>query len=707
MKKILLLLLPALLSLNISKAQTALDFEYAEYVTISNPTNSLDFNGTSSFTLEAWINPGVISSQNYGALIEKSSGQIFDFSGMNPYFQTWGLVFNSNAILTFRAGNTTIASTTLLPDNQWSHVAATFDGVNLKLYYNGVLEASGIATGNTPLGGIVKISHPEEGLLGLKDDIRIWDVAKTQSDIQSNMNVCLTGVEPNLIAQFDFEDGIGSSTLTDKTGNGHNGSLVSMDANSDWVGGYGSCFTACLVDQTVSGDTSFLCSGSTDINVASSETGVLYYLRDNADNSIVSSPVAGTGTGISLNTGTISTTTTYNVHATNQTTALDLDGLDDYITLGDLNFISAGNASEYTVETWIKLDSYNPGYSWVFGDEITSNRGILFEISPTGYITAFHPGVGRQSSTNIQVPLGVWTHIALVQSSGSNGAVNSYVNGEFDDTLLGASNLNTETNSTTFIGIFPGGGRYLDGQIDDLRTWNIARSQSEIKANMLTCMSGTEVGLSNYYNFEDGTGSSVLNDLTSNNNNGTLTNMDAATDWVAGSSVCASCELEMTTTPTVTINPLNNTITQNTGVLTANQGSATYQWYECPNTLLSGETNQSFTPTVIGDYKVEITLSTCTVDSACENVAVLGSEDFENITKFSIYPNPTSGLLNINTSFDGQFIIVNQLGQIVHSFKATSNIENVINVENLANGIYFVKEINETLINSQKLIIKK
>ena len=89
------------------------------------------------------------------------------------------------------------------------------------------------------------------------------------------------------------------------------------------------------------------------------------------------------------------------------------------------------------------------------------------------------------------------------------------------------------------------------------------------------------------------------------------------------------------------------------------------------------------------------------------DASLLGTEDFENITKFSIYPNPTSGLLNINTSFDGQFIIVNQLGQIVHSFKATSNIENVINVENLTNGIYFIKEINETLINSQKLIIKK
>jgi hypothetical protein len=158
---------------------------------------------------------------------------------------------------------------------------------------------------------------------------------------------------------------------------------------------------------------------------------------------------------------------------------------------------------------------------------------------------------------------------------------------------------------------------------------------------------------------------------------------------------------------TVNVTTVNNTITQNSGILTANQTGATYQWYECPSTLLSGETNQSFTPTVIGNYKVEITFSTCTVQSACENVTVLGAEDFENVTKFSIYPNPTSGLLNINTSFDGQFIIVNQLGQIVHSFKANSNVENVINVENLTNGIYFVKGINETQTNSRKLIIKK
>ena len=86
---------------------------------------------------------------------------------------------------------------------------------------------------------------------------------------------------------------------------------------------------------------------------------------------------------------------------------------------------------------------------------------------------------------------------------------------------------------------------------------------------------------------------------------------------------------------------------------------------------------------------------------------LLGIEDFENNIKFNIYPNPTNGLLNIKTSFDGNFLIINQLGQIVHSFKASSNIENIINIENLTNGIYFIKGINDTKVKSQKLIIKK
>ena len=65
---------------------------------------------------------------------------------------------------------------------------------------------------------------------------------------------------------------------------------------------------------------------------------------------------------------------------------------------------------------------------------------------------------------------------------------------------------------------------------------------------------------------------------------------------------------------------IDSNVTQSTGILTATQSGATYQWYSCPNTLLSGETNQTYIPSIVGDYKVDITVGGCTVTSNCINV---------------------------------------------------------------------------------------
>lgn len=64
-----------------------------------------------------------------------------------------------------------------------------------------------------------------------------------------------------------------------------------------------------------------ICSAaSSNIQITSSQTGVSYQLRNNADNSLVGSAVAGTGGTINLPTGSLSATTTFNVLATNTTT---------------------------------------------------------------------------------------------------------------------------------------------------------------------------------------------------------------------------------------------------------------------------------------------------------------------------------------------------------------------------------------------------
>jgi len=70
------------------------------------------------------------------------------------------------------------------------------------------------------------------------------------------------------------------------------------------------------IGLTVSAQSSSVCSsGSTNILVASSETGVSYQLRNNSDNSLVGSAVSGTGSTISLPTGSLTSSTTFNVLA--------------------------------------------------------------------------------------------------------------------------------------------------------------------------------------------------------------------------------------------------------------------------------------------------------------------------------------------------------------------------------------------------------
>lgn len=68
-----------------------------------------------------------------------------------------------------------------------------------------------------------------------------------------------------------------------------------------------------------------VCSGSaTNIQVANSQSGVMYQLRNDADDSVVGVPVAGTGGTIDLPTGNLSSTTTFNVLADNGTCSIEL-----------------------------------------------------------------------------------------------------------------------------------------------------------------------------------------------------------------------------------------------------------------------------------------------------------------------------------------------------------------------------------------------
>ena len=139
---------------------------------------------------------------------------------------------------------------------------------------------------------------------------------------------------------------------------------------------------------------------------------------------------------------------------------------------------------------------------------------------------------------------------------------------------------------------------------------------------------------------------------------------------------------------------IDNTVTQTAGILEAVQTGATYQWYQCPNTILTGKTNQTFTPTVVGDYKVEISLGGCFNTSTCVTVTILENNSFD-ATNFVFYPNPTSDILYItNGNLIDEVEVSNMLGQQIISTKFKSN-EVELRLTILPAATYFIKVKSE------------
>src|SRR5262249_36486869 len=89
-----------------------------------------------------------------------------------------------------------------IPVNQWTHLAGTFDGTTMKLYVNGQLASSrstaaaiDVTTGVLRIGGDSVWSG--EYFTGVIDEVRIYNRALAQSEVQGDMNApVVAGTQP-------------------------------------------------------------------------------------------------------------------------------------------------------------------------------------------------------------------------------------------------------------------------------------------------------------------------------------------------------------------------------------------------------------------------------------------------------------------------------------------------------------------------------
>ena len=149
---------------------------------------------------------------------------------------------------------------------------------------------------------------------------------------------------------------------------------------------------------------------------------------------------------------------------------------------------------------------------------------------------------------------------------------------------------------------------------------------------------------------------------------------------------------------------VDTTVVRNYLTLTAQGTNATYQWIDCDNGVINGETNAAFTATQNGDYQVEVTQNGCVDTSACFSITNVGIQQAQ-LLGVNVYPNPTSDVLHIDkgSNVSLEITITNSAGAIVYHSSTEDQIT-TIQMAKMASGVYVVTLRNELGVSVERIV---
>jgi hypothetical protein len=185
-------------------------------------------NPGQNITIEAWIYPYVVSGTTQRMILDKPY-----YSWSNPFYQYNMAVNEERTLFTCITTGGSVHcledGTGLVPLNEWTHIAVTYDGSSFNNYINGVPNEtayiSGYITGyETDLSIGIRGGADLGFWNGLIDEIRLWDISRTREEIEETMHYLLDGSEPGLAAYWTFDEGEGQ-LFFDMTGQGSDGYL--------------------------------------------------------------------------------------------------------------------------------------------------------------------------------------------------------------------------------------------------------------------------------------------------------------------------------------------------------------------------------------------------------------------------------------------------------------------------------------------------
>lgn len=190
--------------------------------------NSSTLNITSSFTIEAWINPSTLFGASKG--IVSKGGALGTSLRYAVRLNTTGTI----SLLTGGSARLTSSTSNPVPVNKWTHISCTYKSSTntFAIYINGLLDTSAVVAGAAPPSntdslfiGISGASTPFNGQL---DEIRLWNRTLAASEIIKYYRSTIgtsSGPYNGLIMSMTFQDrsSISPFTTKDVTNTGNNG----------------------------------------------------------------------------------------------------------------------------------------------------------------------------------------------------------------------------------------------------------------------------------------------------------------------------------------------------------------------------------------------------------------------------------------------------------------------------------------------------
>lgn len=348
----------------------------------------------------------------------------------------------------------------VVPFNTWTHIAVVMSGTSVQFYKNGqpittLISGSpfvGIANSGRPvLIGAYQFAGGNYGAtpIGNIDEVRIWHSARTASQIAAKYKSKLNGNEPNLVAYYKL----------DEKGSGNGITVVNSAKNS------------IIPNGTTIGS-------STNLNFVNNQTIVNAVPNCN----VQQKPSSGD--------------------------AIILNGVNQNIDAGKFF-----NYQAFTIDMWIKPGATQTSYAVIADNNYTDTRSWVCQQDgnlTNAYYFGSHSSNGGTGSPRFYLTPNIWQHIALVQGLDSTKV---YVNGVLIQSILRtAATINYDGTQFLRLGRWGGGGRYWNGSMDEVRMWDIALSQNQIRSRMCHKIKISDPLYQNlilYYNFDESSGNSV------------------------------------------------------------------------------------------------------------------------------------------------------------------------------------------------------